>query len=59
LEVLDLAAQGLTSCEIAVRLSLSRRTADHHISHILAKLGAPNRAAAAAVIGAQLVASSP
>jgi PAS domain S-box-containing protein len=58
LEVLDLVAQGLTNCEIAERLSLSRRTVDHHISHILAKLGAPNRAAAV-VMAAQLAAPSP
>jgi DNA-binding CsgD family transcriptional regulator len=43
---------------MAERLCISRRTVDHHISHILAKLGASNRAAAA-VIGAQLASSSP
>ena len=58
LEVLKLVGQGLTNCEMAERLCISRRTVDHHIGHILAKLGAPNRAAAA-VIGVQLAASSP
>ena len=47
-EVLDLVAQGLTNGAIARRLVISEKTAGHHVSHILAKLGARNRAEAAA-----------
>jgi len=47
-EVLELLAEGLTNGEIAERLYISPRTAGVHVSHILAKLSAPNRASAAA-----------
>ncbi|MEV4442692.1 LuxR C-terminal-related transcriptional regulator [Streptomyces sp. NPDC049577] len=47
LEVLAELTQGRTNREIAERLFLSPRTVATHIEHILAKLGVPNRAAAA------------
>ena len=45
-EVLRLAAEGLTTAEIADRLYISAKTADRHIQHIYTKIGASNRAAA-------------
>jgi HD-GYP domain-containing protein (c-di-GMP phosphodiesterase class II) len=46
-EVLTLAARGLTTKEIADRLFISPKTADHHIQHIYNKIGVSTRAAAA------------
>jgi HD-GYP domain-containing protein (c-di-GMP phosphodiesterase class II) len=46
-EVLRLAARGLTTSDIAGRLFISPKTADHHIQHIYAKIGVSTRAAAA------------
>jgi DNA-binding CsgD family transcriptional regulator len=46
-EVLHLAARGLTTREIAGRLFISPKTADHHIQHVYAKIGVSTRAAAA------------
>ncbi len=48
-EVLGLVARGLTNREIAARLVISVKTASVHVSHILRKLGAPNRLEAAAI----------
>ena len=48
LEVLTLAAEGLSNQEIGYALVISNRTVASHIEHILDKLSAPNRAAAAA-----------
>ena len=46
-EVLDLLREGLTDAEIADRLVLSRRTVEHHVGAVLAKLGVGSRSAAA------------
>ena len=48
-EVLALVARGYTNREIAEALVISVRTAGVHVSHILRKLGVPNRREAAAV----------
>jgi DNA-binding CsgD family transcriptional regulator/tetratricopeptide (TPR) repeat protein len=47
-EVLDLICAGHTNAEIAGKLFISVRTAGHHVSAVLAKLGVPTRGAAAA-----------
>jgi HD-GYP domain-containing protein (c-di-GMP phosphodiesterase class II)/DNA-binding CsgD family transcriptional regulator len=46
-DVLRLAARGLTTRELADRLYISPKTADHHIQHIYGKIGVSTRAAAA------------
>jgi len=46
-EVLDLVVAGRTNAEIAARLVIARKTVDHHVSAVLAKLGAADRGAAA------------
>ena len=46
-DVLDLAARGLTTQQIAERLYISPKTADHHIQHIYTKIRVSTRAAAA------------
>lgn len=43
LEVLALLADGLTNAEIAERLIVSPRTAEHHVAAVLMKLGAATR----------------
>jgi DNA-binding CsgD family transcriptional regulator/tetratricopeptide (TPR) repeat protein len=48
LEVLALVEDGLSNAEIARRLFISEKTAGHHVSAILRKLGARTRAEAAA-----------
>ena len=49
-EVLVLLARGYTNREIADELVISVKTASVHVSHILQKLGAPNRREAAAIL---------
>jgi HD-GYP domain-containing protein (c-di-GMP phosphodiesterase class II) len=46
-EVLRLVSRGLSNAEIAERLVLSRRTVEHHVQDIYAKIGAATRAGAA------------
>ena len=42
-EVLALVADGLTNAEIAERLIVSQRTAEHHVAAVMTKLGARTR----------------
>ena len=46
-DVLGLLRQGLRNSEIAQRLGISEKTAGHHVSAILAKLGVRTRQQAA------------
>jgi putative nucleotidyltransferase with HDIG domain len=47
IDVLRLVARGLPNKAIAGALFISRRTAEHHVQHIYAKIGASTRAGAA------------
>jgi len=53
-QVLSLLGAGLSNPQIAQRLHMSPKTASHHVSSILAKLGLGNRAQAAAEAAAVL-----
>jgi DNA-binding CsgD family transcriptional regulator len=46
-EILELVARGLTNAQVAERLWLSTGTVRKHLNNIYAKLGVPNRTAAA------------
>lgn len=50
-EVAALVSQGLSNREVAEQLVISKRTADAHVEHILAKLGASSRTEIAALAG--------
>jgi DNA-binding NarL/FixJ family response regulator len=58
LEVLGLVAEGLTNAEIAERLVLSERTAEHHVAAVLTKLGATTRREAARLASEQRLVGS-
>ena len=59
-QVLALLREGLTNAEIGERLFISAKTAEHHVGHVLAKLGVRSRTEAAAVAAtAALAADSP
>jgi DNA-binding NarL/FixJ family response regulator len=59
-EVLACVGRGLTNAQIASELFLSQRTVKVHVSHILRKLGLPNRTSAALFAkGMGLVADEP
>uniref|UniRef100_UPI001E40FE58 LuxR C-terminal-related transcriptional regulator n=1 Tax=Ornithinicoccus halotolerans TaxID=1748220 RepID=UPI001E40FE58 len=47
-EVLELVAHGCTDQDVAERLSISRRTAEHHVAAVLRALAVPSRREAAA-----------
>jgi HD-GYP domain-containing protein (c-di-GMP phosphodiesterase class II) len=47
IQVLRLVAEGCSNPQIAKRLYISRRTAEHHVQHIYSKIGVSSRAAAA------------
>lgn len=47
-EIAEMVAAGMTNPEIAAALFLSRKTVERHVSHVLTKLGARNRAEVAA-----------
>ena len=49
LDVLALLADGLSNAQIAARLVISRKTADHHVSAILSRLDVRTRGEAAAL----------
>jgi len=46
-EVLQLVARGLSNPQIADALVVSRRTAEHHVQDVYAKIGVSSRASAA------------
>jgi DNA-binding NarL/FixJ family response regulator len=52
-EVLGLVGEGLSNTEIAGRLCISAKTAEHHVSAIMARLDVPTRQEAAAAARAR------
>jgi DNA-binding NarL/FixJ family response regulator len=58
-EVVALIAQGHGNREIAERLFITEKTAEHHVSNILGKLGFTSRVQAAAYAVEQGLATAP
>ena len=58
-EVLALVSQGLTNNQIAERLYISPKTAEHHVGRVLTKLGVRSRAEAAALAVRASASSTP
>jgi len=58
-DVLALVAEGLSNADIAARLFISAKTAEHHVSRILGKLGVRSRAEAAAYAAARRAQAPP
>ncbi len=58
-EVLELVCEGHTNDAISHRLFISRRTVDHHVSAVLAKLGVSTRTAAVVEAGRRRLAQVP
>ena len=54
LEVLKLVSAGFTNPQIAASLYISRKTAEHHVSNILMKLGASDHGSEAAAAAIRL-----
>ncbi len=54
-QILALVARGASDKEIGGVLGISTATAQKHVTNLLRRLGAPNRAAAVAMIGGHLV----
>lgn len=58
-EALSLLAKGLSNPAIAQRLCITPKTAEHHVSSILSKLGLRNRAEAAAFAASFQISQNP
>jgi DNA-binding NarL/FixJ family response regulator len=50
LQILLMVAEGATTKEIAASFRIAKSTVDKHISHLLKRMGVPNRAAAVALL---------
>ncbi|MGB7653161.1 MAG: helix-turn-helix transcriptional regulator, partial [Acidimicrobiales bacterium] len=58
-DVLDLLCQGLSNAEIATRLYISPKTAEHHVSAVLFKFGVHTRGEAVALVARPLPHTDP